>query len=176
MAAITGIGRTFGVGTVNIAPAATIGALNVAQLANPGDLGKVFESEGKWYRVVKFDNGTGNVAAAVGNAAYWYDRDDFVVTSDYSDSEGEPNNVAGGFTAVVTDGNYCVVQMGGTQTSVNVESSAAAGDQLSGSSTDGRLAKTAAGTACVNLCVAICLSAESSNTATVQWLPGALMI
>ena len=176
MSAITGIGRTFGVGTVNIAPAATIGALNVAQLANPGDLGKVFEAEGKWYRIVKFDNGAGNVAAAVGNAAYWKDRDDFVVTSDYSDSDCVPNAVAGGFLAVVTDGYYCAIQVGGVQTGVNVATGAAVGDQLSVSSTDGRLATTASGTASVNLAVALCMSAESSNTATVQWLPGALMI
>lgn len=174
MAATTGQGRTLGVGTVNLAPASSIATLNVAQLANPADLGKIFEAEGKFYRIVKFDNGSA-VASAAGNAAYWSDYDDYVVTSDYSESLGEPNNCAGGFLGVVTDGYYCAIQIGGLQTLVNVESSAAAGDQLSVSSTDGRLAKTASGTAAVNQAVAICLTAESSNTATVRWLTGALI-
>ena len=56
----------------------------------PGQLGAIVDSDGtKIYKYVQYDTGSGSVAAASGNACYYYTLDGyklFKVTSDLSDS------------------------------------------------------------------------------------------
>jgi len=73
----------------------------------------VIEVGSKCYRLVKFDNGSGNVASAAKGVAHWKDRSTFTVTSDVTDAESGNNGVAGIFLAAITDGYYCFVQIGG---------------------------------------------------------------
>lgn len=71
---------------------------------------EVFTSDGRAFRYVKFDNGSGNVAAVAGGPAYWYpDAAGGVVTSDQTDSgtAGKGHSVAGQFLNVPTDA-YCI--------------------------------------------------------------------
>lgn len=162
---------------VSLVPSSTVAGLNVAELDHPGDLGKVFELDGKQYRIVKHDAGTGSVATVAGGSAYWKAYDPgagtFTVTMDQTDALYGLNSVAGGYLGVVTDDYYCAIQVGGRQTGVTVAASTAVGDQLSGSATDGVLARTAVSTAAVNYPVAIAETAVSSNTSTVRWMLGA---
>jgi hypothetical protein len=161
---------------VSLAPNTSPETLNVTALDHPGDLGKVFELNGKMYRVVQHDKGSGSVATVAGGSAYWKTYDpasgSFVVTMDQTDSLYINNGVAGGYLGVVTDQNYCCIQVGGRQTGVSVAAATAIGDQLSGSATDGQLAKTATGTASVNLIVAIAETAVAAGVSTVRWIIG----
>ncbi len=164
---------------VSLAPATSPATLNVTSLDHPGDLGKVFEQNGVLNRIVLHAAGTGAVATVAGGAAYWKAYDPaagtFTVTMDQSDSLYGLNGVAGAYQGVVTDGNYCCIQMGGRQTGVSVAAGTAVGDQLSGSATDGQLAKTAVSTAAVNQIVGIAETAVSGGTSTVRWSAGALL-
>lgn len=164
---------------VSLAPATTPDTLNVSALDHPGDLGKIFEQNGALYRIVKHDKGSGSVATVAGGSAYWKAYDPasgtFTVTMDQTDSLYINNGVAGGYLGVVTDGNYCAIQVGGRQTGVSVAAGTAIADQLTGSATDGQLAKTATGTAAVNWIVAIAETAVSGGTATVRWVLGSLL-
>lgn len=91
------------------------------------------EEDGKKYRFVKFDNGTGNVAAVAGNLAYWTSTTG-QVTSDESDSSVP----AGFFQAVIADGGYGWIQVRGPAT-VNTagDDDIAAGGILYATTTDG---------------------------------------
>jgi hypothetical protein len=162
------VGRTFEVQHIHLGPTGTVYDFNESELPEPGQLGQVFEKDGAFYRLVKFDNGTANVATYDGAVAYWKTKSDYTVTSDASDGEALANGVAGGFMRVVTDAYYCFVQMGGDQV-VSVAASTVAGDQMSGhASTDVVLTRTAAGTGCVNKIVAIALSSRGTTTSTYQ--------
>lgn len=128
-------GRFFPVAGVHLGPTGSFASFNEETLPLPGMLGQVFEDNGKAYRLVKFDNGASNVASAAGGAAHWKTRADSVVSSDQSDAEATVNGVAGAFLGVVTDLNYCFVQMGGLQT-VTTDGSADAGDMVEGTTSD----------------------------------------
>ena len=164
---------------VSLAPATSPDTLNVATLDHPGDLGKVFEQNGALYRIVLHDKGTGSVATVAGGSAYWkvYNpaAGTFTVTMDHNDALYGLNSVAGGYLGVVTDAYYCCIQVGGRQTGVTVAASTAIGDQMSGSATNGVLARTAVSTAAVNQIVAIAETAVSGSTSTVRWSSGALI-
>lgn len=164
---------------VSLVPANSPATLNVEALANPGDYGKCFEQNGVLYRLVKHDAGTGSVATVAGGSAYWKSYDPasgtFEVTMDATDALFSLNSVAGGYLGVVTDGYYCAIQVGGRQTGVSVAAGTAIGDQLSGSATDGELAKTAVSTAAVNQIVAIAETAVSGGTSTVRWTIGPVL-
>lgn len=168
-------GRFFPLQSIDLSPTGDPADFNVATLPIGAQLGQCYEQDGKVYRLVKFNNGTGNVAAVVGGSAYWYSKADWTVTSDQTDAEGSLNSVAGGFLDVLTDGYYGLIQIGGDQTGVSVAGSTAEGDQLSGSATDMQLARTAESTASVNLAVAIALTAVSGGTSTVRWIFGNLL-
>lgn len=165
---------------VSLVPDGTPATFSEATLDHPGDYGKIFEENGCFYRIVKHAAGTGTVATVAGGSAYWKTYDPaagtFVVTMDQTDSLYGLNGVAGGYLlAAITDGNYCCIQVGGRQTLVTVAASTAVGDQLSGSATDGVLARTAVSTASVNYPVALAETAVSANTSTVRWMLGALI-
>lgn len=76
-------------------------------------MGLYREEDGKGYRFVKFDNGTGNVAAAANNLCYLLTPASWIVTSDESDATGV---AFGAFVSVIADGSYGWVQTKGPAT------------------------------------------------------------
>lgn len=147
---------------------------NLSALPPNQVLGSVVEStSGKVYRLVQFDNGSGNVAAAAGAAAYWKTKASYIVTSDITDEQMGGNSFAGIFTEVATDQYYTWIQIGGIATGVSVDSGTATGDVLTaGGSTDGQLVSTNDGTAPVGIPVGVAMSNVSSGTATVSLILG----
>lgn len=108
-------------------------------------LGTVAESsDGKRYRYVQFNNGVGNVAAVVGNFAYYYAVSGTsagqtnIVTMDLTDSGGIG---AGVFQSIPGDLEYCWLQTGGVATVTTAHLAGADGNALTavGASTDGTL-------------------------------------
>lgn len=117
---------------------------NDATAKNP--LGTLYRYKGDVYRYVKFDNGSGNVAALAGGPVHWKTLDPavgtFTVTSDYTDSLMNVNAVAGVILNVVTDAYYTWIQVGGVAMAKS-HASQVAGDVAIGASTDlvfGRIA------------------------------------
>ena len=151
---------------------------NQSTLPGLAQLGAIVEDNGKFYRLVKHDQGSGTVASVAGGLAVWKTRASFLVTMDATDVENTYQSGAGGYLGVVTHGNYCFIQIGGTQTLVSVAASTANGDCLtcgSTGATDGQLVRTAANTAPVNIPCAVALTAVSSGTSTVRWCLGNLI-
>ena len=111
---------------------------------NTPALGDIYEDvTGKRYRFVLFNNGAGDVAAAVGNFAYVYAPSGAsagattTVTSDLSDSA---NVGAGVFQAVAADGEYCWLQISGYATLTTALTAGADGNALTPvGSSDGTL-------------------------------------
>ena len=117
------------------------------QLAQAG-LGEIQPYKGKTYMYVRFDNGVGNVPAVAGQACYWRDLANFVVTSDISDSQGGGTELclcAGVFLYAMTDLYYGWIQCGGIATGVKLSGAGAAGQILIPSVTDGVLTTVATG-------------------------------
>lgn len=167
-------GRFFPVQIMHLGSVGTIAGFNETTLPFAGQLGMIIELGSKCYRLVKFDNGAGNVASVAGNAAHWMDRSAFKVTMDKSSGEMASNGIAGGFLGVVTDGNYCFIQIGGLQT-LKTDGNADAGEILCGDTadTDGVLIPVAAAT---SLPVAICQTADGDGTtAPCYWILGNLL-
>jgi len=109
--------------------------------------GRIIQYKGKLYRYVKFDNGAGDVDAVAGGVAHWKtldpDTGSFVVTSDYDDSIGGKNSVAGVFeVAGVTHGYYTWIVVGGVQ-HTKVAAATVAGDRLIAGTTDMQLERIA---------------------------------
>lgn len=78
-------------------------------------LGVIRFENGNVYKWVKFNNGTGNVAAVNGNACYYHGDngyDDSEVTSDLTDATTLPI-VAGTFQSVPADAEYCWILVKG---------------------------------------------------------------
>lgn len=190
MAAPTG--RTFLVQHLHLGPKGNVRTFNETTLNNGGSgpwlgqLGQVFEANQRFWRLVKFDDGTGNVASIDGGLAYWKDKANWTVTADASDAEGLADGVAGGMHAVITDGNYCFIQIGGDQAAVVVAASTVNGDHMTGhASTDNVFTRTAAGTAAVDKQMATALTtrgtttsdegASVSNSSKVRWILGATL-
>lgn len=97
-------------------------------------------SDGKIYKFVLFNNGSGNVAAAVGNFCYYLAETGvatYTVTSDLSDSAYIG---AGVFQSVPADGEYCWIQVSGPATLTTALTAGADGNALTPvGSTDGTL-------------------------------------
>ena len=97
-------------------------------------------SDGKVYKFVLFNNGTGNVAAVVGNFAYYWAEtgaETWTVTMDLSDSSGVG---AGVFQSIPADGEYCWIQVAGPATLTTALTAGADGNALTPvGSTDGTL-------------------------------------
>lgn len=139
-----------------------------------GNLGMITEDNGKMYRLVKFDNGTGNVAAAAGGVAHWKTRASFIVTSDQTDAEASLNSVAGAFLMALTDGYYGFIQMGGVQ-AVTVDTTASAGTALIASTTDLTLVATTTNTKGNQLIYGISYGTNTTTSANVYWVVGNLL-
>jgi hypothetical protein len=172
---MSAFGRFFPVQTVHLGPLGAFATFNEAALPMAGQLGMVVESEGKVYRLVKFDNGAGNVASAAGGAAHWSDRANFVVTSDQTNAQAAIASVAGGFLGVVTDGCYCFIQIGGKQT-VITDTNADAGDLAIGTTTDLTFAGVTGAAAPYFLPVGVFYTADGATTsADMYWLLGIML-
>ncbi len=173
-------GRFFPVLGVNLGSAGTFAAFNEATLniSGPspwlGQLGQVFEENGKCYRLVQFDNGTGNVASVDGGAAHWKTRASNIVTSDYTDAEAPLNGVAGAFLGVITDQYYCFVQMGGVQ-AVVVDTTCAAGTALIATTTDLTLVATTTNTKGNQLIYGISYGTNTTTSANMYWNLGFML-
>ena len=158
----------------------TIDTFNEQTLSNAGinpwlgQLGNVVEQNGKVYRLVKFDNGTGDVASVAGGAAHWKTRADYIVTSDYTDAEAPLNGIAGAFLGVVTDGYYCFIQLGGLQ-AVVTDTTAAAGTALIATTTDLTLVATTTNTKGNQYIYATSYGTNTTTSANVYWNFGVLL-
>lgn len=120
----------------------------VGDVTPQAGLGEVITHRGKTYQYVKFDNGVGNVAAVAGQACYWKDLANFLVTSDISDSQGGGTELclcAGVFLYAMTDLYFGWIQCGGLATGVKLSGTGAVGQILIPSATDGVLTTVATG-------------------------------
>jgi hypothetical protein len=136
---------------VEIPPDLSVGGgianTNDATAKNP--LGTLYRYKGNVYRYVKFDNGSGDVAALAGGPVHWKTLSPstgvFTVTSDYTDAAMNVNSVAGIILSVVTDLYHTWIQVGGVALAKS-HASQVAGDIAIGASTDlvfGRIAADA---------------------------------
>lgn len=165
-------GRFFPVQIMHLGSVGTIAGFNESALPFAGQLGMVIEVGNKCYRLVKFDNGAGNVASVAGGVAHWKDRSAFTVTSDCTDAESGNNGVAGVFRGVVTDGYYCFVQNGGYVADFTTGGSVADGDVLVSKGTD----LTAVTQDAVNqLGFAVADAADSGTVGTGYLILGAML-
>lgn len=103
------------------------------------------DGTGRIYKFVRFNNGTGNVAAAAGKMCYYVAEtgaETFTVTSDLSSGNGIG---AGMFMSVPEDGEYCWVQVAGPATLTTALTAGADGNALTAvGATDGTLDVSAA--------------------------------
>lgn len=109
-------------------------------------LGDHFEDQdGKIYKFVQYDTGSGPVAAVAGNVCYYYTLDGYKfnqVTSDLSDSI---EIGAGVLMSAPADGEYCWIQIKGPATVTTGLSAGSDGDPLTPTgATDGTLDVTTA--------------------------------
>jgi hypothetical protein len=132
------------------------------------NLGALAMVNGNIYMYVKFDNGDGNVAAIAGGVVYWYDRDDFVITSDYSYASSLLSMVAGITQSVLTDGYYGWILVSGYYATIktNADDDIAKGDWLIGAG-DNTCNSVAAGTACTYKPFGIAVAADVDASDTV---------
>lgn len=173
-------GRFFPVQGVHLGTASSFDTFNESTLnasgSGPylGQLGQCFEEDAKIYRLVQFDNGSGNVASAAGGVAHWKTRASYIVTSDQTDAEASLNSVAGGFLAAITDLYYCFIQIGGKQ-AVTTDTTASAGTALIASTTDLTLVATTTNTKGNQLIYGISYGTNSTTSANVYWVFGNLL-
>lgn len=111
-------------------------------------LGDVYAGpNGRFYKFVLFNNGTGNVAAATGDFCYYLAEtgaETWTVTSDLSDSSYIG---AGVFCSAPADGEYCWIQTQGPATLNTALTAGSDGNALTPvGSTDGTLDVSAAAT------------------------------
>jgi hypothetical protein len=166
-------GRFFPVQTVWLGRTGSLATFNEPSLQFPGQLGAIVEDAGKVYRLVQFDNGSGNVASIAGGVVHWKTRASSIVTSDQTDAEAGINSVAGATLGVITDQYYCYVQIGGLQ-SVKTATVSAGGVAVGGA-TDNTFAITAMSTAPIGLPYAVAYGSDSGGFASFYWTLGALL-
>ena len=126
--------------TIGASLTATYTADNFYDGKAPG-LGDHYEDkDGKCYKFVLYNAGTGSVAAVAGNMVYYYlagGTQDNEVTMDLSDSV---NIGAGMLMAIIADGSYGWVQISGRATLTTALTAGADGNALTPvGSTDGTL-------------------------------------
>ena len=120
----------------------------VGDIRPTAGLGEIAPVRGKTYMYVQFDNGVGNIAAVAGQACYWRDLNNFIVTSDVSDSLSGATELAfcaGVFLYAMTDLYYGWIQCGGVALNVKLSGAGAQGQILIPSQTDGVLTTVATG-------------------------------
>lgn len=167
-------GRFFPSTGVDLGTATSYATFNQSTLPRPGMLGQLFEDTGAVYKLVQKNN-TADVATVAGFVAHYKDTTLNIVTSKASEAIASVNSVAGAFLGVITNANYCFIQCGGVQTGVSVAAAVAAGDKLTGSATDGQLARSAQGVAPLDVVFGVAYGAVAANVAPVRWLLGTLL-
>ncbi len=130
-------------------------------------LGQYREEDGKGYRYVQYDNGTGNLTCVDGKLAYQVDSDEWIVTMDVSDSDR--NLVVGVFSSVIADSGYGWIQSWGADTvTTNGDDDIAKGDAVIASAAgDGTADSTAQDTAPTNRVVGWATAADVDGSDTV---------
>lgn len=149
----------------------SIATFNSATLPAGGQLGMFVNENGKKYQLVKVDSSSNALAA--NDVVSWIDYDDFVVTNDVSDISGTEANAANQPAGVAvgtgTIGYYCFIQVRGVCTiRTNQDDDIAAGDVLIvDGNEDGQCNSTAAGTAPINIPLAVATAADDDTADTV---------
>lgn len=113
----------------------------------PGELGTSFDLGGKTWELVKLKSGDSVVP---GQALYWYDQANFIVSGALASSIGGVNAVAGVAQVTITagaNGALICAQTAGPATVLVSAAPAGAGGKVIGSATTGKFAPVAAGTA-----------------------------
>jgi hypothetical protein len=132
----------------------------------PGVLGAIVRFDGNLYRYCLHNEGAGAVATVAGGVAHWFALDPetglYTVTSDQTNSLGTINAVAGVYGSVITNGNFCYVQVGGVVTA-NTAASTVAGDLCIGSTTDLGFGRIASGVAPTGVVYGKAIAARVSN-------------
>ena len=133
-------------------------------------LGTIVRFDGNLYRYCLHDEGSGAVAVTVGGVAHFLALDPetgiYTITGDQTDAIGGANSVAGIYGNVVTNGNFCYVQVGGVAL-VNTAASTAAGDKVVGTTTDLVFGRSVAGAAPIDTVYGGVISARVSNQNSV---------
>lgn len=139
---------------------------NDATAKNP--LGTLYRYKGNVYRYVKFNSGGHAVAALTGGPVHWKTLDPsvgtFTVTSDYTDSFGTVNAVAGIILNVVTTLYYTWIQVCGVAMAKS-HASQVAGDIAIGASTDLVFGRIAADGNLTSVPYGVAIEALSATTA-----------
>lgn len=126
------------------------------------------EEDGKGYRFVQFDNGTGNLTPAAGLIAYFKNATaTFVVTTDVSDTDR--NKACGVLLGAPTDAYYCWIQTKGFCTvTTNGDDDIALGDAVIASAAgDGTADSTAQDTAPTNKVLGWAAADDDNSANTV---------
>lgn len=142
------------------------------------ELGQYREENGRGYRYVKYDAGTGSVAAVANQIAFYLGTTNdttegaantfWEVTSDVSDSHR--SKVAGKLCAVIADEGYGWIQTRGPATLVtNGDDDIALGQSIISANTDGTVDSVAVGTAPTHQVIGWALTADvdAANTVAV---------
>lgn len=132
-------------------------------------LGMVRHEDGKEYGYVKYDNGTANLAAIVGNICYLINATDHTVTMDVSDADR--NQVYGVFTSIPADAGFAWVQAYGPNADVKTDGGddIADGDFIIAAAGDGVVDRMIAGTAPTHRVVGVA-TADDSATGVAAFL------
>lgn len=152
--------------------------LNGSGLLEPGELGAVFPALGDQFQLVKMDSGATSATStgipAVGQIAFWKDRNNYLVTNDskQADAASLPagaltkspiNSVAGVIEMAVVGGEFFFVHQKGTS-NVKTSSSPTPGDVLvANTGTSADCGSVTAGTAPTSQPVAIVVSATKTG-------------
>lgn len=130
-------------------------------------VGQYREENGKGYRYVLYDNGTGNLTCTDGKLLYQVGSTDWTVTHDVSDTDR--NLVAGVAVSAIADAGYGWMQTRGQDTvTTNGDDDIAKGDAVIASAAgDGTADSTAQDTAPTNKVVGWALADDVNGSDTV---------
>lgn len=145
-----------------------ISALNVATLYKPGELGsRVSTPDGKIFQIVQCDSGPTSVA--IGDVAFWMTKSSYKVTNKQVDASELRNAVAGVFTAAVTPGNYCAIQISGRAKVKCTLNNMGAGDTLvANTGTASDVVNVALGTAPTCIPLGLSPTAQASSSSLIN--------
>ncbi len=139
------VGQTPGSNTGGMKQSFTTGLAETSAIDAEG-VGTHRYDSGKWYKWVKYNNGSGDVAAIVGDVAYYYGVAGDPVTGGYEDSVVSMDRTdgflgAGVFQSIIADGEYGWIQIKGAATLTQALTAGADGNPLTfiGAGADGAL-------------------------------------
>jgi hypothetical protein len=142
--------------------------MNIGTLFVPGQLGQMYEKNGKKYQLVQFKSSSSTIAN--GCPVMWTDRANFVVSAKVSDSKR--NEVAGVALGAITAGNYDFIQVRGNHSAVITGGGGgSAGDVYVMNSSDGTSVAVTAGTAPTYIPLGVAAAAESASAVSLDLCP-----